>query len=216
MRTRDLALIGLITFGSATLAYAQPPRPGGQGGRGDGPHGPDGRPPGNPFLEVLDINGDHVIDAEEINAAAKSLLKLDKNGDGKLSDEEIRPPMSPPNDRERNQEQMRGDGPPRDGGPRDGGPRDGGPRDGGPRDGGPRNEGPRDGNVGQGPQDPGRFVDHAMQFDANKDGLLSRDELMKFAKQMPGHRPDGDHAGPDDRGPDRRGSDRPRRPATDQ
>lgn len=43
-------------------------------------------------MEALDKNRDHVIDKSEIKNAAVSLLSLDKNGDGELSGEEIRPP----------------------------------------------------------------------------------------------------------------------------
>ena len=34
-----------------------------------------------------------------------------------------------------------------------------------------------------------------MQFDANGDGMLSRDELMAFAKDMANHRPGGERPG---------------------
>ncbi len=70
-----------------------PPK-GGPGGNGKGgPGGPDGhRPPPSPIIEALDANHDGVIDASEIAKAAESLKTLDKNGDGKLTDDEIRPP----------------------------------------------------------------------------------------------------------------------------
>lgn len=66
-----------------------------------------------------------------------------------------------------------------------------------------------------------------MQYDANDDGMLSRDELMAFAKEMSQHRrgaPDGgpgrggpDRGGPDRGGPDRgERPDRPRRPSSDE
>jgi len=48
--------------------------------------------PLSPILEVLDANHDGVIDAEEIANASKALLKLDKNGDGRLTPDEYRPP----------------------------------------------------------------------------------------------------------------------------
>ncbi|HTI73112.1 MAG TPA: phospholipid-binding protein, partial [Candidatus Limnocylindria bacterium] len=41
---------------------------------------------------ALDLNHDGVIDADEIAQASASLKKLDKNGDGKLTPDELRPP----------------------------------------------------------------------------------------------------------------------------
>ncbi len=55
---------------------------------------PPPRPP-MPRLAALDPNGDHVIDAQEIAAASAALLKLDKNGDGKLTPDEFLPPPPP-------------------------------------------------------------------------------------------------------------------------
>jgi hypothetical protein len=66
--------------------------PGGQAGPGGGPGGPDGKRPAPPIIAALDSNGDRVIDAGEISKAADSLKTLDKNGDGKLTEEELRPP----------------------------------------------------------------------------------------------------------------------------
>ena len=51
---------------------------------------PGGRPP-RPEIEALDLNHDGTIDADELSKAAASLKKLDRNGDGKLTDEELRP-----------------------------------------------------------------------------------------------------------------------------
>jgi hypothetical protein len=64
----------------------------GQGGPG-GPGGPGGRRMGPaPLMEALDANHDGVIDAAEIANASAALKALDKNGDGKLTQEELRPP----------------------------------------------------------------------------------------------------------------------------
>src|SRR4051812_14674135 len=60
----------------------QPPR----GPRGDRP-----RPPVPPLFAALDLNHDGVIDAKELSAAADSLRTLDKNNDGKLTPDELRP-----------------------------------------------------------------------------------------------------------------------------
>jgi EF hand len=79
--------------------------PGGPGGRPDGPppggrgSGPDGqgggRPPLPPIIQALDTNHDGVISADEIANAAASLLKLDKNGDGQLTMDEMMGPPPP-------------------------------------------------------------------------------------------------------------------------
>ena len=49
------------------------------------------RRPGNPLVTAVDANGDGTIDASEISNAPAALRKLDKNGDGKLTREELRP-----------------------------------------------------------------------------------------------------------------------------
>jgi hypothetical protein len=46
----------------------------------------------SPVVAALDANKDGEIDATEIANAAAALKTLDKNGDGKLTGEEIRPP----------------------------------------------------------------------------------------------------------------------------
>jgi len=45
-----------------------------------------------PLIAALDANSDGVIDADEIANAPAALKKLDKNGDGKLTREELMPP----------------------------------------------------------------------------------------------------------------------------
>ncbi|MEE2808452.1 MAG: hypothetical protein VYB73_04010 [Verrucomicrobiota bacterium] len=54
-----------------------------------------------PVLKALDSNGDEIISEKELRSASKSLIKLDKNGDGNLTIDEIRPnfgsrPSRPP------------------------------------------------------------------------------------------------------------------------
>jgi hypothetical protein len=49
------------------------------------------RRPVSPVIAALDVNGDGVIDATEIANAANALLTLDKNGDGQLTPDELRP-----------------------------------------------------------------------------------------------------------------------------
>jgi hypothetical protein len=62
------------------------------GGPGRGPGGGPGGGMGFPVIDALDLNGDAVIDAEELRRAPESLKSLDQNGDGKISSEEHRPP----------------------------------------------------------------------------------------------------------------------------
>ena len=56
---------------------------------GQGPDAP--KPPLPPVIGVLDANHDGVIDETEIANAPAALKKLDKNDDGKLTREELRP-----------------------------------------------------------------------------------------------------------------------------
>lgn len=70
-----------------------------------------------PLFATLDANHDGVIDEQEIADASNALKKLDKNGDGKLTMDELRPPRS---EGERGPGGPDGDrrafrGPPRDG-----------------------------------------------------------------------------------------------------
>ena len=83
--------------------------------------------------------------------------------------------------------------------------------------GGPGPGGPGQGGPGQrGPGNPEMFVNHAMQFDANGDGKLDKQELAKFAQQVgrgpggpggpggaggPGGGPPGNRVGPPSRQP---------------
>jgi len=225
------AVLALLGASVTMSVMAQPPRgerpPGGErpdgpppeGRRHDGEQGEHGRPPmPNPLVAALDTNGDHEISAEEIQAATASLLTLDKNGDGKLTDDETRPP--------------RPEGGGREGGGREGAPRNGAGRQGaGPqgRDGGgPPGRGPEGGPMG--PPNAERFVEHAMHHDADGDGKLSKAELTKFAEEFisrmgrPGGSggPGGQGGGPGEKAggrPDPQGGgpegERPRRPAAE-
>ncbi len=90
---RRMALIAVSLMMLAIVSvWAQqgPPPPGPEGASGRGEHRP------KPSLETaLDTNADGVIDAGEIASASASLKKLDKNGDGKLTSDEYRPPRPP-------------------------------------------------------------------------------------------------------------------------
>lgn len=94
------ALAVLALGASALMLQAQddnfnggPPDggPGGPPGGGRGFH----HPPPLPLLQALDVNHDGVIDSNEIANASTELLKLDKNGDGKLTTDEYLPPRPP-------------------------------------------------------------------------------------------------------------------------
>jgi Ca2+-binding EF-hand superfamily protein len=235
-----LAAICVICALGAVAVMAQPPErpPQGEndrdregpprddeGGPRQGPPrgGRYGRPP-NPLMDALDTNHDGQLSAEEIANAPASLKKLDKNGDGKLTADELRPRR--PSGRSRRAGRR---------GPDDEGSGSGGPRgnfgpgarggDFGPPDGGRGEPGDRPGaddgppNQGGPGRGPGggfsaeRMVQHAMQFDVDGDGKLSRNELASFAQECARHQAregagrgrnfDGPAGTPSDDGPGR-------------
>jgi EF hand len=108
MKNKIAVALAVLALGaSAFVASAQdnntPPPGSGPGGQ-DGPGGPGGpgrmrghRPPPSPLMQALDVNHDGVIDANEIANAPAELKALDKNGDGKLTPDELRPPRPPMN-----------------------------------------------------------------------------------------------------------------------
>ena len=120
---------------------------------------------GSPMADALDTDKDGVISSEELKNAASTLLKLDKNKDGKLTEDEYR----------------RAPGPGGPGGPGPGGPGPGGPGPGGPGGPGPGGAGPSYGNpVGSpGPNGPWSAADH------DRDGLVTRQEMESFGKEKP-------------------------------
>ena len=85
--------VALLAAGSLVLTLsssAQEQRP--QGGPGRrGPGGEGGPMRVNPLVAALDANSDGILSAEEIANAPVALKKLDKNGDGKLTEDELRP-----------------------------------------------------------------------------------------------------------------------------
>jgi hypothetical protein len=78
------------TPGGPPALEGQPPSPDGTGPNGLG-GGSTNHPPVPLIVAALDLNGDGIIDANEIAQAAESLKKLDKNGDGKLTPDEFHP-----------------------------------------------------------------------------------------------------------------------------
>jgi hypothetical protein len=73
--------------GQLTKDEYLPPRPPEADNMGQG-----FRPPPSPLVKALDVNGDGIIDSNEIANASAELLTLDKNGDGQLTPNEYRPP----------------------------------------------------------------------------------------------------------------------------
>ena len=75
------------------LAAAQAPPDDGpeERGRGEGRgEGRGGQRPPDPLMNALDLNHDGTLSASEIAVASASLMTLDKNSDGQLTDDEYR------------------------------------------------------------------------------------------------------------------------------
>ncbi|MBT6485300.1 MAG: YHYH protein, partial [Planctomycetaceae bacterium] len=145
------------------------PRAGGRGGDGERPPRDDDRPrgggrgAGDPIARALDTNRDGTIDRAELEKASEVLRSLDRNKDGKLTDDELRGGGR----RGQGGGQNRGQG---------GGQRGGQNRTGGDS---PRGQagGPRAPQPGDGLRQPWILV-HAAEIDLNKDGIISRDEIV--------------------------------------
>jgi hypothetical protein len=128
MKITTKAVLGLLVLGvSGWMLTAQDARnttPNDQGpppnGAPGGPAGPGRhRPPPPPIIAALDANHDGVIDETEIANASAALKTLDKNGDGKLTMDELMGPRPP-----RGPGQGRPPGPPPGGGQNDQAPKD--------------------------------------------------------------------------------------------
>ena len=172
-----LGIVALLTFGFCSESWSQRPDGGGRGAREEG-RGPEGRGPrrdreglgerregrgslggrpANPIMAALDTDRDGELSQSEIENAVIALKKLDRNNDGKLAGDEIRP---------------RGPRGGRFGGEFREGGRLGG--QGGPGLGGGRGFG---GN-------PQAFVDRMLENDKDKDGKVTRDELPERWQRM--------------------------------
>jgi hypothetical protein len=98
------AMMAMLALGASALAVnaqdagGTPPddqSPPPQNGQGGGPGMNGHRPPPSPLFLALDVNRDGVLESNEIANASNELLTLDKNGDGKLTQGELRPPRPP-------------------------------------------------------------------------------------------------------------------------
>ncbi|MDA7879949.1 hypothetical protein N9061_02200 [bacterium] len=222
--TKMMIFAVAITMCLAATVMAQPPGGqrggdrGGPGGERGGPGGERGGPGGErgqrgggdmgrmmqmmPVLAALDADKNGVISKSEINNAAAALRKLDKNGDGELDAEEMRPTRS------------------------EGGRSRGGAPEGGP--GGERGErggrssgagGMMDRLMSQDKNEDGKLskdeVDERMlpmfdRLDSNSDGSIDKSEIEAAAARMGGSR--GGRGGP---GGNQEGGQRPQRPSFD-
>ncbi len=229
--TKMMIFAVAITMCLAATVMAQPPggqrggdrggpggERGGPGGERGGPGGERGGPGGErgqrgggdmgrmmqmmPVLAALDADKNGVISKSEINNAAAALRKLDKNGDGELDAEEMRPTRS------------------------EGGRSRGGAPEGGP--GGERGErggrssgagGMMDRLMSQDKNEDGKLskdeVDERMlpmfdRLDSNSDGSIDKSEIEAAAARMGGSR--GGRGGP---GGNQEGGQRPQRPSFD-
>ncbi len=196
MKTKLPLLTTLTLFAAAFVLTAQEPQRPPQGGFGQGGPGQKGqkggpgggnfgggggegfRPPQHPLETALDANGDGVIDAKELANAVAVLKRLDKNGDGRLTDDEFRPTRP-------------GGG---FGGPGGQGGGPGGFGQGGPGQKGPGQKGGFGGEPGGGGGLKGEanpfakgaddFVSRLFQNDKNNDGKITKSELPEALQSI--------------------------------
>jgi len=86
-------IIAGLSLGTAAVLSAQTtPADSGASGPRRGGHGPGGPGRGgHPIVRALDTDKDRELSAAEINNAPASLRALDKNGDGTVSFDDLRP-----------------------------------------------------------------------------------------------------------------------------
>ena len=83
---------GVLTAEELNKLAASQAGPDGQGG--EGPRRRGGMRM-DPVMAALDADQDGVLSADEIKNAGVALKKLDKNGDGKITEDEVRPNFGP-------------------------------------------------------------------------------------------------------------------------
>lgn len=92
----EFPFVSRLWRGEPDAGFFKNDRPPGGGPRGgDGAGMPPGGMPPPPLQTALDLNKDGELDAGEIAKASASLRSLDRDGDGKVSREENRPPFPP-------------------------------------------------------------------------------------------------------------------------
>lgn len=91
MKTGIILALALALGALVSFAQGQPGGPGGRSGGPGGPGGMRGGRPQMPIVAALDVNTNGVVEAAELANASKALLKLDKDGDGRLSATELQP-----------------------------------------------------------------------------------------------------------------------------
>jgi hypothetical protein len=168
MKNKMTTALAVLALGaSAFVASAQEDTNTVPDGAPPGRHGH--RPPPSPLIEALDVNHDGVIDSNEIANASAELLTLDKNGDGKLTQDELRPQRPPQN----GGHQSGDDQPP--GPPPNGGQDDNAAQS----DGDHHGQGGPDGMKGHRPMPP------VMQaLDVNHDGVIDADEIANAPAEL--------------------------------
>ena len=173
-------LLAIVVLSTATFAGDEP-KGKGPGGKGFGQRPPEGGRPEMagmmaqrmPLMMALDADKDGSISVSELENAPKALAKLDKDGDGALSQEELRPDFA----------DMAGAGLPK-----------GGPGGG---DGPPSKEMmarmfeqrdiDKDGKL-SGDEIPDRMKQNLTKVDENSDGAVDKSEMEKALAKM-GDRP---------------------------
>ena len=175
--------------GAGPQRGGRPPRDGGEGPGGPGDQR-GGRPPRDDGEGLGGPGGQRSGGVESASDFATRILAFDENEDGRVTTEELPSRMHSVMQRHDTNKDGSLDKTELDKVATAAGSADrvaqGGPG------GGERGPGGGRGPGGPGgPPSPGRFIEHAMSFDADGDGKLSTTELIKFAEEMPPPPPGG-------------------------